>query len=95
MASKTTSSAEFVRHFGRYHDEAMREPIALIKHGRASVVVVPAEEYERLTNRCNPRRVYRTSDTPPELAAMILDQIEKDTAEYQTSSARPKAPDHD
>ena len=95
MPSKTISSAEFVRHFGRYHDEAMREPITLTKHGRASVVVIPAQEYERLTNRSDPRRVYRTSETPPDLAELILSQLEKDSAEYKASSGAPKTPDHD
>ncbi|KKC33517.1 type II toxin-antitoxin system prevent-host-death family antitoxin [Devosia psychrophila] len=92
MPTKTISSVEFVRHFGRYHDEAMRGPITLTKHGRASVVVVPVEEYERLTNRSDPRRVYRTSETPSELADMILAQLEKDSDEYRASSTTPKTP---
>ena len=95
MAHKTISSVEFVRQFGRYHDEAMRGPITLTKHGRASVVVVPAEEYERLTNRSDPRRVYRTSETPEELAHMILAQLEKDSDEYQASSTTPMTPAQD
>lgn len=95
MAHKTISSVEFVRHFGRYHDEAMRGPITLTKHGRASVVVVPAEEYERLTNRSDPRRVYRTNETPEEVAHMILAQLEIDSDEYQASSTTPKTPASD
>lgn len=95
MPSKTISSAEFVRHFGRYHDEAMREPITLTKYGRASVVVIPAEEYERLTNRSDPRRVYLTNKTPPDLAAMIEAQLDRDSADYRTSNEAPRPSGHD
>ncbi|MBX8828114.1 type II toxin-antitoxin system prevent-host-death family antitoxin, partial [Ochrobactrum sp. SFR4] len=38
-----------VRQFGRYHDEAMREPITLTKHGRPTVVILPFDQYERLS----------------------------------------------
>ena len=78
MNDRRISSVEFVRHFGRYHDEAMREPIVLTKHGRASVVVMPVELYERMTKATkDPRKVYRTSETPPELADMLLSELDK------------------
>ncbi|ANM17194.1 type II toxin-antitoxin system antitoxin Phd/YefM family protein [Rhizobium sp. N541] len=35
--------------FGRLIDMARAEPVAIEKHGRAVVVVVALEEYERLT----------------------------------------------
>lgn len=49
MSEKTITSFEFVRQFGRYHDEAMREPITLTKHGRPTVVILPFDQYERLS----------------------------------------------
>ncbi|NKC05469.1 type II toxin-antitoxin system prevent-host-death family antitoxin [Brucella haematophila] len=49
MSEKTITSVEFVRQFGRYHDEAMREPITLTKHGRPTVVILPFDQYERLS----------------------------------------------
>lgn len=77
MSDKKISTVEFVRHFGRYHDEAMREPITLTRHGRASVVVVPADLYNRMTkNAEDPRKVYTTSETPPDLADMLLSEID-------------------
>jgi PHD/YefM family antitoxin component YafN of YafNO toxin-antitoxin module len=48
----------------RYHDEAQKQPITLTKHGRPSVVVVPIELFERMTGMEDPRRVYKTSETP-------------------------------
>jgi prevent-host-death family protein len=78
MTNKTVSTVEFIRHFGRYHDEAMREPITLTKHGRASVVVLPAELYERMARgAADPRKTYLTHETPPELADMLLSELDK------------------
>ncbi|AVX06024.1 hypothetical protein MXMO3_03521 (plasmid) [Maritalea myrionectae] len=87
MATKSISSAEFIRHFGRYHDEAMRHPITLTKHGRASVVVIPAELFERIMQgEGDPRRVYRTSETPPDLSEMIMSELDKRLAHIPDES---------
>lgn len=82
---ETVSTVEFMRHFGRYHDEAKKRPITLTKHGRPSVVVLPVELYEKLQGHADPRRVYRAGEMPDDLAAMFLEQLEKDSAEYQAS----------
>ncbi|MBE7183860.1 MAG: type II toxin-antitoxin system Phd/YefM family antitoxin [Methylobacterium mesophilicum] len=37
--------------FGRLIDMARAEPVAIEKHGRAVVVVIAFEEYERLAGR--------------------------------------------
>ncbi len=82
---ETVSTVEFMRHFGRYHDEAKKHPITLTKHGRPSVVVLPVELYEKLRGHADPRRVYRAGDMPDDLASMFLEQLEKDSAEYQAA----------
>lgn len=74
--TKSITTTEFMRDFGRYHDEARIEPITLTKYGRPSVVVVPADLYERMSSNADPRRSYLSSDTPPELAEMILSAID-------------------
>ncbi|MGO4564460.1 type II toxin-antitoxin system prevent-host-death family antitoxin [Rhizobium sp. 2YAF20] len=66
----------------RYHDEAQKQPITLTKHGRPSVVV-PIELFERMTGMEDPRSVYKTSKTPPELANMILAELDRQTAEVE------------
>ncbi len=45
------SSAEFQRHFGRYQDSAIREPILVTRNGRERVVLLSVEEYQRLKRR--------------------------------------------
>ena len=45
----TVTAAEFQRHFGRYQDEALTQPVTITRNGRARLVMVSAEEYRRLT----------------------------------------------
>ena len=44
----TVSVAEFQKRFGRFREATQREPVAVTSHGRNSVVLVSAAEYERL-----------------------------------------------
>ena len=83
MRTKTVSTAEFIRHFGRFHDEAQREPVTLTKHGRASVVVLSVETFERLISNDDPRRVYGPGETPSDLAELLLNELDRQSAEYQ------------
>jgi len=47
---QTFSAKEAKYHFGRLIDIARAEPVTVEKHGRAVVVVLAVEEYERLRN---------------------------------------------
>jgi prevent-host-death family protein len=49
--SVSISSAEFQKAFGRYREKALREPIMITNHGRDSLVLMSADEYERLKRR--------------------------------------------
>lgn len=45
------AATEFARNFGRYREEAQREPVALVAHNRVTGYFVPArdcDEYQRL-----------------------------------------------
>ncbi len=53
--------------FGRLIDIARAEPVAIEKHGRAVVVVVAFEEYERLTGeKITTRSLSKADDLKPE-----------------------------
>ncbi len=54
------STADFVRGFGTWVDQAMSAPVMVTKHGRDRLVILSAEEYGRLTRKS--RRVVRTRD---------------------------------
>lgn len=45
---KTLTAKDAKYGFGRLIDLARAEPVAVAKHGRAVIVVVSVEEYERL-----------------------------------------------
>ena len=47
---RTLSAKDAKYEFGRLIDLARAEPVAVTKHGRAVVVVIAVEEYERLKN---------------------------------------------
>jgi prevent-host-death family protein len=56
----TVTAAEFQRHFGRYQDEALTQPVAITRNGRERLVMLSADEYRRLKRR--DREVLRAGD---------------------------------
>ena len=54
------TTAEFIKGYGALADKALTEPVTITKNGRDRLVVVSAEEYERLRRR--DRRAFRTED---------------------------------
>lgn len=93
MAEKIISCVEFVRRFGRYHDEAMREPIILTRRGRATVVVMPVEMYERMRNReRDPRHAFGAGEMPRDLADIFLAQLEQDSADLPATVRKVERP---
>lgn len=47
----TVSAAEFQRHFGRYQDEALTQPVAITRNGRERLGMISADEYRKLQRR--------------------------------------------
>ena len=69
MEMLTVSAAEFQRHFGRYQDEALKQPLSISRNGRDRLVVLAVEEYQRLKRR--DRTVFKTEElSDAELNAM-------------------------
>ena len=63
------TATEFAKSFGRYKEEAQREPIAITSHGRVSGYFISAREFEELQRlRAFGRRVHRINDLPAEIA---------------------------
>lgn len=66
------SAPEFAKNFGRYKEEAQREPVAITSYGRISGYFLSAREYAELQRlRAFERKVYRIKNLPPELAKAI------------------------
>jgi prevent-host-death family protein len=51
MGMITVTAAEFQRHFGRYQDEALTQPVAITRNGRERLVMISADEYRKLRRR--------------------------------------------
>ena len=58
------TASEFQKTFGAMSDTALREPVTITKQGRDHLVVMAAEEYQRLRRR--DRRVHVIEDMPQE-----------------------------
>ena len=68
----SVTATEFAKAFGRYKEEAQREPIAITSHGRVSGYFISAREFEELQRlRAFERRVHRINDLPAEIADAI------------------------
>ncbi|HZD53063.1 MAG TPA: hypothetical protein VE175_08450 [Woeseiaceae bacterium] len=66
------TATEFAKSFGRYKEEAQREPVAITSYGRISGYFVAAREYEELRRlREFERRVYRLKGLPKEIFEAI------------------------
>lgn len=63
------STAEFIKNYGTLADKALAEPVTITKNGRDRLVVLSAEEYDRLRRR--DRRVVKLEDFTAEELDLI------------------------
>jgi len=74
-------ASEFQREFGRLRSVAHREAVIVTSHGRDDVVLLSAEEYQRL--RSLDRRAMRVSElSKQDLAALDAITIAEEAARY-------------
>ena len=69
MDNTRVSASEFQQSFGALSDKARHEPVVITKHGRDSLVIMSADEWERLKRW--DRRVGLTQDLSDEWVAAI------------------------
>jgi prevent-host-death family protein len=87
MASVTAS--EMQKNFGRWHDEAIREPVQITKHGRETAYLVSAETFNRLW-ACY-RRAVRVADlTDAEIQLILAADIPPESAYELAAMPRQK-----
>jgi prevent-host-death family protein len=79
---KTYSTSDLVRTIGDVTHAAVTEPVVITHHAKPRYVLMSIEEYGRLSNTSvDPRRVYRTDETPPEFARVLVAAIDEAIAE--------------
>ena len=71
MDDTRVTASQFQRAFGTLSDRALREPVRITKQGRDHLVLLSAQEYERLKRR--DRRVGLAHELPAEW----LEAVEK------------------
>jgi prevent-host-death family protein len=64
MEPTRVTATEFQQAFGTLSDKARHEPVVITKHGQDSLVVMSAEEWQRLKRR--DRQVGLTAELPEE-----------------------------
>lgn len=60
---------------GEILEAAIAEPIALTKHGKKKVIMVPAEEFDRLTGRAARAKSYSLLDAPDDVHEDLMTGI--------------------
>ncbi len=69
---RSVPAAEFKMHFGRFKEAAQRQPIGVTSHGRTSVVLISAVEFERL-RALDSRRAAYLSEIDDDDRARVMD----------------------
>ena len=69
MENTRVTASQFQQSFGSLSDKARHEPVVITKHGRPSLVIMAAEEWERLKRR--DRRVGLAVDLPDEWLEVV------------------------
>jgi prevent-host-death family protein len=78
-AAVKVTTADFIKNYGRLADRALSEPVTITKNGHDRLVVLSAEEYERLKRR--DRRVVRAGElTDAEVALIASAEVPADYA---------------
>lgn len=69
MRPLRVSASQFQQSFGALSDKARRDPVVITKHGQDSLVIMSADEWERLKRR--DRQVGQTADLDHEWVEAI------------------------
>jgi PHD/YefM family antitoxin component YafN of YafNO toxin-antitoxin module len=71
------STVDLDKNLGDVKAIAAREPVIITEHRKDRFVMMAIEDFERLRRHGDPRQVYATGETPPELAAAFLGEIDR------------------
>lgn len=66
----SVTASEMQKNFGRWHDEAIKEPVQITKHGRETAYLVSAETFNRLW--ASYRRAVKVAELSSEEMDLIL-----------------------
>jgi PHD/YefM family antitoxin component YafN of YafNO toxin-antitoxin module len=75
---KEFTTVDLNRKFSDVSRAAIRAPVAITLHRKARYVLMSIEDFEKLASGAprDPRRVYRTDETPDELREVLLGALD-------------------
>jgi hypothetical protein len=77
-AMREFSTVELLRDLKTVTHAAAREPVAITQHRKPRFVLMALEDFERMkAGNPDPRKVYRIEETPPELAGLLADGLDR------------------
>lgn len=82
------STVDLTQKIGTVTHVASREPVAITHHRKPRYVLMSIEDYEKMQARTRPRQVYGIGETPPELAEMLADELERRIQESADDEGR-------
>jgi prevent-host-death family protein len=80
------SAAELQKQFGTYSEKAQREPVTITKHGRDSLVLISAADYERLKS-FDTRKHYFAWELPDDTVEAMEAELARLDAELEAEDA--------
>lgn len=78
---RTFSTHDLNKQVGEVTDAASRAPVVITRHRKPRFVMMSLDHFERLLKDNDPRRAYGAGETPPEIAAIFLGELNRLTAE--------------
>lgn len=90
MPHMRVSSADFLKNYGEMADRALTEAVTITRNGRDRLVLLSAEEYDRLKLR--DRRVGTLADlTEADLAAIAASEVPPEFAYLDAELEEPRS----
>lgn len=83
--SRTVSSADFLKSYGRIVEAALREPVSITSHGRERLVLLSAEEYRRLKQN-DREALYPWELDDKALAALAVSEAPAEAAAFDAET---------
>lgn len=74
---KRFSTVDLDKNLGDVKAFAARAPVIITEHRKDRFVIMAMEDFERLRDNGDPQRVYGTGEMPPELARLVVAEIDR------------------
>ena len=70
------STVDLDKNLGDVKATAAREPVIITEHRKDRFVLMAVEDFERLKAQGDPQRAYGMGETPPDIAAHFLSELD-------------------